>query len=205
MDINQMIQKLKNREPSILGEEHFFKSAVLLPLVEVNQELHILFEVRSMNLRRQPGDICFPGGRIDEEDQTPMHCAVRETTEELGIKNTDIVDVFPLDYVVADMGRIIYPYVGRIKNPEEIVPNKDEVGEVFTIPLDYLLENEPDVYKVHFEVKPADDFPFDLIIGGENYQWQMRHMNEMFYQYDGRVVWGLTAKILYHFISLVKC
>ncbi|RKQ33515.1 NUDIX hydrolase [Oceanobacillus halophilus] len=204
MNTNDVIQKFKNRKPSILGEENYFKSSVLLPLIEKENETHILFEVRSMNLRRQPGDICFPGGRMDKEDQTPLHCAVRETSEELGLAEDEINDVIPLDYVVADMGRIIYPFIGHITNPNNIVPNEDEVGEIFTIPLNYLLQTEPEVYKINVQLKPEDDFPFDLIIGGENYQWQMRHIDEMFYKYNGKVVWGLTAKILNHFISQLK-
>ncbi|WP_156290091.1 NUDIX hydrolase [Oceanobacillus salinisoli] len=204
MDSIDIITKLKGRKPSILGEKNYFKSAVLLPLVEIENETHVLFEVRSMKLRTQPGDICFPGGRIDEEDETPKHCAIRETTEELGLKETDITDVIPLDYVVADMGRIIYPFIGHIKNPDKIIPNEDEVGEIFTIPLNYLLQNEPETYKIYLEIKPEDDFPFDLIIGGENYQWQMRHIDELFYKYYGKVVWGLTAKILHHFLHLLK-
>lgn len=204
MDALEILKKLKDHKPSILGEERFFKSSVLLPLVEKNNETHLLFEVRSMRLRSQPGDICFPGGRIDQEDKTPMHAAIRETTEELGIAESDISSVLPLDYIVADMGRIIYPFVGYITSPEKIVPNADEVGEVFTIPLSYLLANEPDVYQVHFEVKPADDFPYDLIVGGKDYQWRMRSIDEMFYRYNDKVVWGLTAKILHHFLRLVR-
>ncbi|WP_085993913.1 NUDIX hydrolase [Oceanobacillus senegalensis] len=204
MKISDVIQKLEGRTPSILGEENYFKSAVLLPLVEIENKTHVLFEVRSIKLRTQPGDICFPGGRIDNEDKTPKHCAIRETSEELGIGETDIENVIPLDYVATDMGRMIYPYVGYIKHPEAIVPNEDEVGEVFTIPLDYLIQTVPEVYKVHFKVVPEDNFPFDLISGGENYEWQMRHINELFYKYEDRAVWGLTAKILNHFLTLIK-
>ncbi|GAE44688.1 hypothetical nudix hydrolase YeaB [Mesobacillus boroniphilus JCM 21738] len=46
-----------------MGHEKFIKFAVLLPLVEVNGDVHILFEVRSLKMRRQPGEVCFPGGR----------------------------------------------------------------------------------------------------------------------------------------------
>lgn len=204
MDVSHIFERLKDRKPSLLGENQYFKSSVLLPLIKKDNEVHVLFEVRSMKLRSQPGDICFPGGKIDKEDNTPMHCAIRETKEELGLEESDITSVIPLDYIVADMGRIIYPFVGHIKNPNKIVPNEDEVGEVFTIPLNYLLKNEPDIYKVHLEVKPADNFPYELIIGGKNYQWRLRSIDEMFYQYNGKVVWGLTAKILYHFLQLIK-
>ena len=68
MEISKVIEKLAGRQPEILGHEQLLKYAVLLPLIEVHNETHILFEVRSMSLRRQPGEICFPGGKVDPED-----------------------------------------------------------------------------------------------------------------------------------------
>ncbi|SET53508.1 NUDIX domain-containing protein [Oceanobacillus limi] len=204
MDIETILSRLKNREPSILGYEELKKSAVLLPLVEVNRETHVLFEVRSMKLRSQPGDICFPGGRIDKKDMSPKHCAVRETTEELGIDKGMIKDILPLDYIVSDFGRIIYPFVGRITNPNMIIPNEAEVGEVFTVPLHYFMHTPPESYKVNFQVIPEENFPYELIVGGKDYNWQVRHIHELFYKYEDRVIWGLTAKILTHFLDLVK-
>ena len=85
MKISKVIEKLAGRQPEILGHEKLPKYAVLLPLIEVENETHILFEVRSLSLRRQPGEICFPGGKIDPEDSDQRKCAIRETTEELGI------------------------------------------------------------------------------------------------------------------------
>lgn len=201
--INQILTTLQAKEPGIMGLENFKRSAVLIPLVEVDDETHILFEVRSMNLRSQPGDICFPGGRIDPSDRTPKDCAVRETMEELGITNNHILDVTPIDYIVSDMGRVIYPYVGRIENIDQIKPNAMEVSEFFTVPLSYFQNTEPESYKVNFKVIPEDNFPFDLIVGGEDYNWQLRHINELFYRYEDRVIWGLTAKILLHFLHLI--
>lgn len=202
MKIRQISDTLLGRTPSILGHDQFLKFAVLLPLVEVDDEVHILFEVRSLTLRRQPGEVCLPGGKI-EKGEDPQKAAVRETSEELGIKESDITDVFPLDYMVSAFGTIIYPFAGTIKQLELISPNVAEVGEVFTVPLSYLKKNQPDSYKINFQVEPEDGFPFDLIIGGENYNWQTRTMDEYFYKYDGKVIWGLTAKVLTHFIELI--
>ena len=204
MDVSRIIEKLKDRQPSILGHEEFQKYAVLLPLIEVEKETHILFEVRSMSLRRQPGEICFPGGKIDKEDQDQRQCAIRETTEELGIHEDEIDDVIPLDIMVSGVGNIIYPFFGRITNPGQIKPNVSEVGEIFTVPLSYFLHTKPKKHKINFQVIPEEDFPFDLIIGGENYNWQPRHTDEFFYKYEGKVIWGLTAKVLTHFLDLLE-
>ncbi|MBT2644938.1 CoA pyrophosphatase [Bacillus sp. ISL-41] len=203
MNINQISKTLLGRTPSIMGHEQFIKFAVLLPLVEVDDEVHILFEVRSLTMRRQPGEVCFPGGKI-EKGEDPQTAAVRETSEELGIPETEIIDVFPLDYMVSAFGTIIYPFAGRISNLDAIVPNEAEVGEVFTVPLSFFKKNQPDSYKINFQVEPEDGFPFDLIIGGENYNWQTRTMDEYFYRVKGKVIWGLTARVLTHFIELME-
>lgn len=204
MNLSSITAKLKNRQPSILGSEKFQKSAILLPLLEIDNEIHILFEVRSMHMRSQPGDTCFPGGRIEPEDSGPLASAIRETTEELGIPEAAIQDVVPLDYIVSDSGRLIYPYAGILTQTDKLTPNPEEVGEVFTVPLKYLLQTEPEEYKINLQVMPEDNFPLDLIVGGENYNWQTRQINEIFYRYEGKVIWGLTAKVLVHFLELLR-
>lgn len=204
MNLDDIFQKLKNRQPSILGKEKSKQYAVLLPLVNTNNETHILFEVRSMKMRSQPGDVCFPGGRMDEEDLDEQYCAIRETSEELGINSTFIRDVTPLDYIASEYGSIIYPFVGKITTLESMELNKDEVEEVFTVPLSYFLQTKPEKYKVDIQIVPERNFPFDLIHGGEDYNWRTRQMDEHFYKYEDRVIWGLTAKIITHFIRLLK-
>lgn len=203
MNPEKIMEKFNGREPTILDYDHLRKHAVLLPLIEKDNDTHILFEVRSMELRTQPGDICFPGGRMDQTDPNAKFCAVRETSEELGIAKTTIQNTNPLDYIVSDNGRMIYPFTGIITHPEQIRPNPSEVGEVFTVPLSYLLSNKPEKYKIHYTVEPETDFPFDLIVGGEHYNWRVPSKNELFYRYGGKVIWGLTAKILHHFLHLL--
>lgn len=204
MELSKIVEKLKGRPSDILGSEKFTKFAVLLPLIEKENEVHVLFEVRAETLRRQPGEICFPGGKIDKSDRDAEHSAVRETSEELGISEESIKDVFPLDYMVSAFGTIIYPFVGTIRKPENIRPNVAEVGEVFTVPLSFFKEHKPERYKINFQVQPEEGFPYDLIVGGENYNWQIRGMDEYFYDYNGRVIWGLTARVLTHFINLIE-
>jgi coenzyme A diphosphatase NUDT7 len=203
MKIERLTEKLSRRTPSILGSEQFVKYAILLPLVEKDDDIHVLFEIRSLELRRQPGEVCFPGGKIDDDDKNEQYAAIRETSEELGLHESSITNVIPLDFMVSPFGTIIYPYVGVIKTPDQIKCNTSEVGEIFTIPLSKLQKEKPAIHQIHFKVEPDEDFPFDLIIGGENYNWQLRKMDEYFYTYEGRVIWGLTARILKHFLDLL--
>lgn len=202
--IHNIYQKLNGRETQILGSEYFSKYAVLLPLIEKNHEPHILFEVRSYQMRRQPGEICFPGGRKDPQDKDEMYTAIRETVEELGVEKRKITNILPLDYLVTPFGMIIYPYVGTISEHTELKPNPDEVEEVFSVPLSFFEKATPEVYTVNCKMEPEENFPFEHIIGGEDYQWQTRSIKEYFYYYEDKVIWGLTARILTHFLEVLK-
>ena len=204
MELEKVLTKLKHHTPKILGSERFSKYAVMLPLLRKEDGIHVLFEVRSLELRRQPGEICFPGGRIESQDLDEKDAAIRETVEELGINKEDISGVYPLDYMISPFGMILYPYVGYINRHDAIRPNPGEVGEIFTVPLSFFVENNPEIYRVHFKAEPEESFPYDLIPGGENYNWQAKGLDEYFYRYGGRVIWGLTARILVHFIEIIR-
>ena len=82
MDWNKIADQLNNRVPGLMDASGRY--AVLVPLVERDGEVYVLYEVRAATMRRQPGEVCFPGGHI-EGDESPENCAVRETWEELGI------------------------------------------------------------------------------------------------------------------------
>ncbi|SDJ79737.1 NUDIX hydrolase [Sediminibacillus albus] len=204
MKIKSIVNKIGNHTPAILSSEQFAKFAVLLPLIEKNNDIHLLFEVRSHKLRRQPGDICFPGGKMDPHDKTAQATAIRETTEELGISGEEITDVHPIDYLVSPFGMLVYPFVGVVNHSANIEANPEEVEEVFTVPLAFFQDTKPEIHHVSMYVQPEDDFPYDLVAGGQDYEWRPLKMEEYFYMYDGRVIWGLTARIAAHFAELIK-
>lgn len=203
MDFNQLKKKMSQKQPLFIGEDQAFRSAVLIPLVEIHGKWHILFEVRSKKLRQQPGDISFPGGKIDETDLSPLHAAIRETSEELGILEKDIEVLAELSPLVTNPSFVIYPFVGMIEY-EKISFNKHEVEEVFTVPLEWLLNYEPILHNVLVDIKPADDFPFHKIMNGSKYQWRTRSIEEWFYEYNQYTIWGLTARILKYFLEILK-
>jgi len=197
--------KLKQNTPSIIGQDNLKRYSLLLPLIEKEDGMHLLFEVRSLNMRRQPGEICFPGGKMDEEDAHPQETAVREATEELGVQSKRIKDVYSFGYMVSPFGMKIDAYVGLLDcNETELIPNQAEVAEVFTVPLEFFLETEPDVHYIQLDVRPEDDFPYHSIPNGENYKWSNRRYKEYFYHYGDHVIWGLTAHILHDFIKAVQ-
>lgn len=195
--------KINDRSAGVLGNERFYKFAVFLPLIERQGELHVLFEVRAHTLRRQPGEVCFPGGKVDRHDQSPKKAAIRETCEELGILEREVSVIGELDFLVTSFQSIVYPFAGVINVASELSPNPDEVEEVFTVPLSHFINHPPERHDIRVHVQPDDSFPFHLIPNGEDYNWSSSSMPEFFYYYRDYVIWGMTARILYHFIQLL--
>jgi 8-oxo-dGTP pyrophosphatase MutT (NUDIX family) len=203
MDLEKILLKLTERKPFVLGSENFSSYSVLLPLVYMNNEIHLVFEVRALTLRRQPGEVCFPGGKKDENDKDYMETAIRETCEELGLKEGRISRIVPLDFIVSPYGNIIYPFVGVLDSLNDLQLNKKEVDHLFTVPLSFFRNTKPDIHYVNAKFEPEPGFPYDLIIGGKDYNWQIKRMEEIFYYYEKQVIWGLTARIVRHFIEVI--
>ncbi len=198
------LEFLRQRNQGILGQEQAFKSAVFLPLVDIDGETCILFEKRAANLKMQPGEICFPGGSIDPSDLSPAHAAIRETSEELGVQYEDVSLIAPLDIVISPFSAIIYPFVGYVHNLQNIKLNNSEVEEIFFVPLNYLLAYQPSEHKLRLSVKFPENYPFELVPGGKNYPYRDGIIPQQFYIWQDRIIWGLTARILHHFLSLIK-
>lgn len=99
MDIGEIIGKVKGRVAKPLEVKQNF--AVLIPLIKIGDEWHIIYELRAKNLKRQPGEISFPGGQV-ERGESFKEAAIRETVEELNIKEENIsvigelVTLFPI-------------------------------------------------------------------------------------------------------------
>ncbi|EIW18694.1 MULTISPECIES: NUDIX hydrolase [Pelosinus] len=186
------------------GYNEFFSAAVLVPLIVQDGELAVLFEVRSTQLSWQPGEICFPGGRIEKEDGSALAAAVRETQEELSLAAAEIKILGALDEIISPIGVKLHPYVGYLSPLHPIEPSQDEVAEVFTIPLRFLLAHKPIVAHMEMGTRPLADFPFSLVTGYSE-EWRARKTYQVsFYKYKKHVVWGLTAQVLQGFLEIYK-
>lgn len=201
MDINYIYTKIKNRKSYINGWEDMKRASVIVPIVKVKDRLCILFEVRSRTLRKQPGDVCFPGGGI-EVNETPKEAALRETEEELGLKSIDIIK--ELDVLVRYNGLILHSFLGEVKDLSELKISKDEVESVFYVPIDELLKIKPIVAKSRLIAEKPEDFPYNLVVGGKNYKFLEGVYKSIFYKYEDHVIWGITAAILENFINIIK-
>lgn len=199
----KVTEMLAKRAPMIDKAETLWEAAVLIPLVEQQGHLGVLFEVRSESLVWQPGDVCFPGGKR-EEGEALQTTAIRETAEELNLEQKDIVVCGELDYLVTQIGPVVHPFVGMIPDLNKVKPSEAEVSEVFIVPLKELLRQQPRKVTMELANKAPVDFPFDLL---PNYSrdWNKRKGYEVyFYEYQGHVIWGITARILYGFLWRLK-
>jgi coenzyme A diphosphatase NUDT7 len=204
MDIKSIKDRLKNFKPKPMDYEVSF--AVLVPLIEIDGELNIIYEVRSNSIT-QPGEISFPGGRI-EEGESPQEAAIRETSEELLLNKANIEIIRELNYASSKSGAFVFTFLGLIKDldPYEIGYNTDEVSEVFFVPLSFFLDNKPEKYYMNYYPKADKDFPYHMVNNGEDYNWESIRYPVYFYKYYNYIIWGLTAKITYSFIkALTNC
>ena len=163
----------------------------------VNGE-NLLFQVRSEKLPDQPGDICFPGGSV-EKGETPDEAVIRELAEEMLISHEQI-DLGQEVFQIVNDSSVIHCFPCRIHGYAGSY-SEEEVAEIFTVPIAFFKNTPAKVYEVDWSPVFPEDFPFEKIHGGRNYRWRPRKSRISFYEYRGRVIWGLTAKIIENFAA----
>ena len=199
--MNELFSKIRNHIPEVIGDKDRFSSSVCIALVPGEEEYEILFEVRSRKILAQPGDICLPGGAI-EDGETPEETAVRETCEELLIGPDQVKIIAPFDIMRAG-NVIIYSYVAVLVNYQDTF-SKEEVSETFRVPISFFLSQEPEAYHVPYQPVFSEDFPFDRIEGGKDYKWRKMEKTTLFYQYKDYTIWGFTAMMIHAFSEMLK-
>lgn len=201
-NIEKIKSKIENHFPKPVDNKSSY--SVLIPLIEIDGELHILYERRAKTLRSQPYEVSFPGGAIDF-GESPQEAAIRETSEELLISRDKIEIIGRSDYLVKPEILIIYTYVGIIKEDiKKIIPNKDEVEYIFTVPLKYLMENSPKRYPIELKIERTTGFPYELIPEAKKYKRRVEVETVETYEYEGDLIWGFTAKMTRAFVEILK-
>ena len=170
--------------------------AVLCPLIERADGLHVLLEVRAAGLK-QGGEVCFPGGRA-EPGESDEACALRETFEELSIPPQEIEIIGKTDFICVPGKSLIQPVLGLVSPAglKAMVPSCDEVAEVFTVPLHFLRSTKPELYTSQMKVQVQEDFPYKAVGIPRDYRWHDGKAEVPIWYYDGYVIWGMTARIL---------
>ncbi len=152
-------------------------AAVLVALMDREEGLTVLLTRRAAHLAHHPGQVSFPGGRLEAADGgDAVACALRESAEEVGLPPDAVTVVGRLDDVVTGTGFIITPVVGVVRPPPAFVPDPFEVAEVFEVPLAVLAD--------------AANYRIDCrqVAGRERRYWAV--------EWEGRLIWGATAGIL---------
>ena len=203
-DLNRLRETLEHRRPTLMDSTGRY--AVLVPLVEGEDGgLSLLYEVRAGTLRRQPGEVCFPGGKI-EGNETPEQCALRETFEELAIPPEEIALLGPLDFLFHRAGFIMYPVLGKVSRRavDRMKPSPAEVGATFQVPVEHLMTHPPQECRYELIPRMDEDFPYELIGIPRTYRWMPGGETVLVYPWKDHTIWGLTARITRHLIRLLK-
>lgn len=192
MDISSLRSYYTHHTPTLMGERG--GSAVLVPLVRQNGEYCLLYEVRSAHVR-QPGEICFPGGKR-EPGETAIQCALRETWEELRIPERAVTVIGEMDFLHVRVGSLLRPVLGEL-DPAALAdmrPAPEEVADTVLLPLRLLREHPPEVY-LYRQPVDAPDFPYGDAGVAEDYPWRPWRLEIPVYRGLPCHLWGLTARI----------
>ncbi|WP_026510036.1 NUDIX hydrolase [Butyrivibrio sp. LC3010] len=226
MKTNEIIKRIENIDfESRIPDK---SSAVIIPLLEISGEINILFEQRSGKLSFQPGEVCFPGGRI-EKGESPRKAAIREICEELLLpietfnetahisgaqkddRKTPAVTsedqgsriLTELSPIIGPTGALIYPFVALLQN-YNMTFSTDEVQKVFTYPISFLKDHPPVRYKMQRKTIPPENFPYRQVTGGmDYYDWHIQHYDMWIYEDTSPVIWGFTGRLLHSFLELL--
>lgn len=171
-------QRQGRPEQALIEPDSAIQAAVLVPLINRNSGITVLFTQRTAHLADHAGQISFPGGRVEAGDAGTHDTALREAEEEIGLPRSqvDVLGMLP-DYYVPTGFRVT-PVVGLIEAPFPVKLDSFEVEEIFEVPL-------------HFFLDPANHEQHNT-----SYQGKLRQYYAMSYQ--GRFIWGATAGILYN-------
>lgn len=153
-------------------------AAVLLPIVEREEQLTVLFTQRAAHLKHHAGQVSFPGGKKEPGDDDLLSTALRETDEEIGLahQHINVIGNLPPYRTVSKFE--VVPYIALVSPPFELQLDHNEVAEVFEVPLGYLMDQNN--HLIHWVERKKQRHPIYFI------PWQDKN------------IWGATAAFVRH-------
>jgi 8-oxo-dGTP pyrophosphatase MutT (NUDIX family) len=159
-------------------------AAVLVPLVERPEGMTVLLTRRADHLNDHPGQISFPGGRIEARDDDDIDAALRETEEEIGLERAHVEVIGCLDTCLTGTGFRVVPVVGLVSPPFTLALDSSEVAEAFEVPLSFVLDARN--HQRRSAVRPGGDRREFYVLPWPDNQ-----------------IWGATARILVNLHDLL--
>lgn len=183
--IDEIRRRLDRARPSSPPSTDGMSAAVLLLLTGERASPKVLLTKRSQEVEHHKGEISFPGGVIENDDPSPLHAALRETEEEMGIPPSAVEVLGPLEETgTIASGFRIWPFAGALVRPVPYRPSPIEIEKVLEVPLSWLLT-------------PAHERV-------EQVEWEGRPHPMYFFDWDGENIWGATARILHGFLERLR-
>ena len=180
--VDRLKERLRARVPASAPVD-LRPAAVLIPLLVEPSGYSLVLTRRAEMLRRQPGDISFPGGAVDPADETPLAAALRESREEVGLDSRAVTLLGQMDERGTVTGFRITPFVGAVLGPYEFAPNH-EVGELLKVPLAALSD------------------PAALSIEKRLFKGVVRDVYH--YHFGAHDIWGITGQLVRDFLELTR-
>ena len=182
--MKQRLEKLLTlRQKRHIVDPGRVSAAVLVPIYCKHGEYHILLTKRTEKVKEHKGQISFPGGSYQEEDVTLVGTALRESAEEIGLMAKDVEVLGGLDDEISlTSNYIISPFVALIPWPYHFKLSEDETEEIIEVPIPALLDRR--------------------CLRQETEVMNGKVVTSYFYHYQGRVIWGATARILNQFLDI---
>ncbi len=172
-----------NNDDKFANELPLKASAVLIPIVERDDNYSILLTKRSTQLKSHSGQVSFPGGRCDEDDLHAMATALREAREEINLPESHVEVVGAMEDYETVTGFSVSPVVGFVDPDFDVIPEVREVEEVFEVPLDFILDKRNHVV--------------------ESIMWKGTMRHYYVFRHPKHKIWGATAAMLVRFAKLV--
>lgn len=183
-DIVEKVKLITQGERIRIARSDLTAAAVLVPIVMKNEEPHLIVTKRTMTVATHKGQISFPGGVREPEDQNEIENALRESREEIGLEEQHVEVLGLLDDFATTTGFAVTPVVGVVSPEAEYQAEETEVAEIIETPFRELLNPER-----HELVTMERD--------GVGYRYHQ-------YKFDEYIIWGATAGIIHRFLSALN-
>ena len=186
-DLKQQLERsLEKLDAAVETEWDATPAAVLIPLYREGGDWKLLFTRRTESVDTHAGQVSFPGGQIEESDDSVVAAALREAQEEVGLDPADVEPLGQLNPLLTISQFLVTPVVGVIPWPYPLETNPTEVARTFGVPIRWLAD--PD----NLETQEREP-----LIPGRSVQVYY------FKDFEGETIWGVTARITVDFLKML--